>query len=134
MLDALRWPRHHREPEADDAPERMAATARFGGDSGSQPVLIGVVQGPVAVEMAKDALAEAGIPAYIRSNSLGAVYGLAIGSFGSAEVWVLSELAERALEILIGIGVLPPSGDASESLRASTVEQEGESSSPAQHQ
>src|ERR671933_309306 len=106
MLDALRWPRHHREPEADDAPERMAATARFGGDSGSQPVLIGVVQGPVAVEMAKDALAEAG---------------------------VLSELAERALEILIGIGVLPPSGDASESLRASTVEQEGESSSPAQH-
>ncbi len=134
MLDALRWPRHHREPEADDAPERMAATARFGGDSGSQPVLIGVVQGPVAVEMAKDALAEAGIPAYIRSNSLGAVYGLAIGSFGSAEVWVLSELAERALEILIGIGVLPPSGEGSESSGDLTVEQEGESSSPAQHQ
>ncbi len=134
MLDALRWPFHRGKPEASGVPSRSGATARFGGDGDSPPVLLGVVQGPVAVEMAKDALAEADIPAYIRSNSLGAVYGLAIGSFGSAEVWVLSELAERALEILIGIGVLPPSGDASDSLRASTVEQEGESSSPAQHQ
>jgi hypothetical protein len=111
MLDALRWPLCPGKPETSNAPTRPGVAARFGGDDGSRPVLLGVVQGPVAVEMAKDALAEAGIPAYIRANSLGTVYGLAIGSFGSGEVWVLPELAEPALEILIGIGVLPPSGE-----------------------
>ena len=134
MLDALRWPFHRGKPEASGVPARSGATTRFGGDGDSPPVLLGVVQGPVAVEMAKDALAEADIPAYIRSNSLGAVYGLAIGSFGSAEVWVLPELAERALEILVGIGVLSSAGDGPESSSSSTIEQEGENSSPAQHQ
>jgi hypothetical protein len=71
-------------------------------------VLIAVIQGPVEAEMAKDALAEAAIPAFVKQHSLGQVYGLTVGTFGSSQVWVPPALAEQAREVLIGIGLLPP--------------------------
>lgn len=96
------------QPNNAAIPEQSASTTRFGGGDSDLPVLIAVIQGPVEAEMAKDALAEAAIPAYVKQHSLGQVYGLTIGAFGSAEVWVLPALAEQAREILIGIGLLPP--------------------------
>src|SRR3954469_495387 len=89
-----------RRAEPEPAP---SATARFGGDGGEEPVLVGAINGPVEVEMARDALAEAEIPAYIKDNQLGRVYGLTIGSFGAAEVWVMPVFAERARDVLIGV-------------------------------
>jgi hypothetical protein len=89
-------------------PQTTAATTRFGGDGGDEPVLIAVISAPVEAEMAKDALAEAGIPAYVKQHSLGQVYGLSIGAFGTAEVWTPPAVAEQARDVLIGIGVLQP--------------------------
>ncbi len=87
-------------------------TARFGGDGDDEPVLIGRVHGPIEVEMAKDALREAGIPALVKQSSVGAAYGLSIGSFGSADVWVLPQLAEQAHTLLVGMGLIEDnSGD-----------------------
>ena len=112
------WP--WRRLEAEDAEPRSAppsnatsqtttaTTTRFGGNGNDQPVLIAVIHGPVEAEMAKDALAEAAIPAYVKQHSLGQVYGLTIGPFGAAEVWVHPALVEQAREVLIGIGLLGP--------------------------
>lgn len=110
MFDALKWPFRHLVSAKPDRPQQEGATVRFGGDEEGGPVLIGVVDGPVSAEMSKDALAEAAIPAYIKTNAVGSVYGLSIGSFGSAEIWVPPALADRARETLIGIGVLESSG------------------------
>ena len=105
MDETFAWRGWSRPATARDTAGATAAL-RFGGAGGDEPVLIGVVHGPVAIEMAKDALAEEGIPAYIKQNSLGSIYGLSIGGFGSAEVWAPRPAEERARDILIGIGLL----------------------------
>ena len=58
--------------------------------------------------MAKEALASAGIPAYVKQNSLGRVYGLSVGGFGVGEVWAPPALAEQARSVLREIGLLEP--------------------------
>ena len=103
-----RWLRGDDSAEAESQPA-TGVRAGFGGDD--EPVLVAMIDGPVQIEMAKDALETAGIPAHVKQNSLGPIYGLSVGSFGTAEVWVVRPLAEQALETLIGIGVLRPSGD-----------------------
>ena len=114
MDDALSWFRSiGSKREAEDRPQ-TGATARFGGDGGDQPVLIAVINGPVEIEMAQDALQTAGIPAHIKRNSLGPLYGLSIGAFGRAEIWVHPALAEPAYNELVGIGVITPNEETPE--------------------
>ncbi|HEX6291416.1 MAG TPA: DUF2007 domain-containing protein [Herpetosiphonaceae bacterium] len=108
MEDALPWHRPIERPEEPEAQPQTSATTRFGGDGDDAPVLVAVVSGPVEIEMANDALQSAGIPAYVKRNSLGPLYGLSIGSFGSAEIWVPPALAEQAYNELVGIGVVQP--------------------------
>ena len=98
-----RWLPWRRQAEAEP---RTDATARFGGDGGQEPVLVATIQGPVETEIARDALADAGIPAYIKDNKLGRVYGLTVGSFGVAEIWVMPVFVEQARDTLIGVGLL----------------------------
>lgn len=112
MDEALRWRGRMRAADAE-APREPEATAATGatagyGDGRDAPVRVAVVGAPVESEMARDALAEAGIPAHIKGNSLGQIYGLSVGSFGAAEVWVPSPLAAQARDVLIGIGLLQP--------------------------
>lgn len=113
MDDALRWwkpidhPTDNAPPDEEVQPQ-SGATARFGGGAGDEPVLVAVINGPVEIEMAQDALQQAGIPAHVKRNSLGPLYGLSFGSFGSAEIWVLPALAEQAYDELVGIGVITP--------------------------
>ena len=118
MDDALAWwrPRWRRAKSEDET--RTNVTTRFGGDAHHEPILVATIHGPVEIAMAKDALAEAGIPAHVKQHSLGPVYGLSVGSFGSAEVWVPAPLAEQAYDLLIGIGVVPDA-DGGEEIDAS---------------
>ncbi len=95
-----------REQPSPDSPARVSATARAGGGGDDEPVMIARVNGQIQIEMAQAALQEAGVPAYIKRESVGLVYGLSVGSFGSAEVWVPRPLAEQAEDVLIGIGLL----------------------------
>jgi hypothetical protein len=111
MDNTLSWHLMGDKDEQDRTQPNTSMTARYGSGSDEGPVLIVTVSGPVEAEMAEDALKEAGIPVFIKRNSLGAVYGLSVGSFGAAEVWVPHPLAERARDILIGIGMLEPSED-----------------------
>ncbi len=109
MNNTLSWYLMGNRDEQDRTQPSADATARYGGRGDEGPVLIATVSGPVEAEMSEDALKEAGIPVFIKRNSLGAVYGLSVGSFGAAEVWVPHPLAEQARDVLIGIGVLEPS-------------------------
>lgn len=111
MNNILSWYVTGNWDDQDHTRLNASATARYGGDSDQGPMLIGTVSSPVEAEMSEDALKEAGIPALIKRNSLGTVYGLSVGSFGAAEVWVPRSFAEQARNILIGIGVLEPPED-----------------------
>ena len=104
MDTLLGWWRPRKDNPAADTQSAGGSRAAFGGDE--EPVLVATIDGPVQIEMAKDALAMADIPALVKQNSLGPVYGLSVGSFGAAEVWVLPVLAEQARETLMGIGLL----------------------------
>jgi hypothetical protein len=77
---------------------------RVGGDD--EPVFVGTVSGPIEIEMAKDALRDAGIPALVKQNTTGTVYGFTTGAFGAAEVWALPAVAERTYDILVGMGLI----------------------------
>jgi hypothetical protein len=101
MDDALPWRRNIAQRR-----EEPAATARTGGDNDDGPALIARISGQVRIEMAREALEDAGIPAYIKRDTMGAVYGLTVGALAAAEVWVPRPLAEQAEDVLIGIGVL----------------------------
>ena len=110
MDDALRWQagaQPTQEEKRAAANEHVGATAQFGGDN-DEPILIAVINGPVESEMARDALHEAQIPALVKRNPLGPIYGFTFGPFASAEVWVPPTFAEPARDVLVGIGVLPP--------------------------
>lgn len=106
MESALPWPfsRLFGARKRDQAAPK--ATTGFGGDHDDEPVMIGTVTGPIEIEMAKDALREANIPALIKQNSVGTVYGFSSGALGSAEVWVVPPLAEQAYDILVGMGLI----------------------------
>ncbi len=111
MDDALPWrpdALRRQRADADISGPATGATVGFSGDGKDRPVMIAVIHGPVAAAMAQDALVEAGIPAYVKQHSLGPVYGLTIGAFGTAEVWVAPTVAAQAREILIGLGLLEP--------------------------
>jgi len=104
------WPRR----ETVEAVGTVEEARRGGGDDG--PVMIGIVHGPVEIEMARDALAEAGIPAHIKQQSAGSLYGLSIGPLAEAEIWTPRPLAEQARETLVGIGLFAaPEDEAMES-------------------
>ena len=108
MDDALPWRRTIAGDAQRNVQEQTGATARTGGDGGDEPVLLAVLDGPVEIGMAQSALEEANIPAYVKRNSLGPIYGLSIGAFGRGEVWVPPTLVDPAREVLIGIGLLEP--------------------------
>jgi hypothetical protein len=131
MEEALTWwqPRRKHD-DREDTPE-TGATERFGGDGDSGPVLVATVHGPVEINMARDALAEANIPAHIKQNSLGPVYGLSVGDFGSAEVWVPRPLAEQAQDLLIGIGLAGEPAEGWSDEAWSETDQEGTDESDA---
>lgn len=105
MDDALRWQMPRNPLGTAEPTARTHATARFGGDN-DEPVLVAVITGPIESEMARDALAEAGVPALVKRKAFEGVYGLGFGAFGSAEVWTPPACVEQARDVLIGIGLL----------------------------
>ena len=110
MVEALRrpwWWLRTRTPEAAE----VTTEVRHGGDGDYGPVMIGVVRGPIAIEMARAALADAGIPIHIKQQSVGRIYGLSIGPPADAEGWVPPPLAAHAGGTLAGPGLVAVPGD-----------------------
>jgi hypothetical protein len=106
MDDALPWQQARHTHVDEPTRTRAGVTARTGGPGGDEPVLIARINGPVRIEMAQEALRDAGIPAYIKRDTMGMVYGLSVGPLAVGEVWVPRPLADQAEDVLAGIGVL----------------------------
>ena len=71
-----------------------------GGDLDQEPIVVWSAANLMEAEVVKGRLASAGFPAVVRSEALGAIYGLTTGSLAAADVLVPAALAEKALELL----------------------------------
>ena len=63
-------------------------------------ITVYIARGQPEAEIVKGRLENEGVPAILRYESAGVVYGLTIDGLGQVEVQVPSSLAQRAKEIL----------------------------------
>jgi hypothetical protein len=77
-----------------------SAHTTTGGDLDQEPVVVWEAANLMEAEVVKGRLQSEGIPAVVRSEALGAIYGLTTGSLAAADVLVPAALAEKAVEIL----------------------------------
>lgn len=63
-------------------------------------VTIYAAQGMLAAEVIKSKLESAGIPALLRYESIGPIYGLTVDGLGQVRVQVPAALAEQALALI----------------------------------
>ena len=70
------------------------------GSSKSDFVVVSTVQGELAANVIKSHLESEGIPAYLRWESVGKVFGLTVDGLGQVSILVPRELAEEAKRII----------------------------------
>lgn len=85
--------------EEHSAGER-AAMSTTGGDLDQEPVVVWEAANLMEAQIVKGRLESEGIPAVIRSEALGAIYGLTTGALATASVLVPAPLADKALALL----------------------------------
>ncbi len=66
----------------------------------TEPVVVWEAANLLEAEIVKGRLESEGIPALIRGEAVGSIYGFSTGNLARAEVMVPAPLAERAGEIL----------------------------------
>ncbi len=66
------------------------------------PVVVWEAANPLEAQVVKARLESEGIPAMIRGEALGNVYGLTVGGLAQSDVLVPEALAEKAIELLTG--------------------------------
>lgn len=71
-----------------------------GGKIDQSPVVVWEATNLMEAEIVKGRLEADGIPAIIRSEALGQIYGLTTGGLAAADVLVPASLADRAIELL----------------------------------
>ena len=74
-------------------------------------MLVAIIHGTIAIDMAEDALRDAEIPVLIKRSSLESTYTIGSSRFIDAEVWTPPAFVERARDVLIGIGLIEVDGD-----------------------
>ncbi len=98
--------RTHGDPQADDAANaghaRPAVThsTTGGGKDDQTPVVVWEAANRMEAEIVAGRLHSEGIPAIIRGEALGTIYGLTTGSLAAATVLVPAPLAEKAVALL----------------------------------
>jgi len=65
-----------------------------------EPVVVWEAANPMEAEIVKSRLEADGIPATIRSEAVGQIYGLTMGGLAAADVLVPALLAKRAIALL----------------------------------
>jgi hypothetical protein len=89
-----------RTDSEDDSDETSANTTTTGGRDDQSPVVVWEAANRMEAEIVAGRLHSEDIPAIIRGESLGAIYGLTTGSLAAATVLVPAALAAKAVEIL----------------------------------
>lgn len=80
--------------------EQKASLATTGGEIDQEPVVVWVAANQMEAQIVKGRLESEGIPAIIRGEALGAIYGLTTGTLAESAVLVPAPLAEKAEAIL----------------------------------
>ena len=78
------------------------ASATTGGGSSHEPVVVWEAANLMEAQVVKGRLESEGIPAFIRSEAAGVIYGITAGSLARADVLVPGPLADKAVDILFG--------------------------------
>jgi hypothetical protein len=90
--------RNKTPPEADAAAESAAGETAH--DDDQEPVVVWEAANRMEAVVVAGRLQSEGIPAIIRGEALGAIYGLTYGSLAATAVLVPKLLADKAQEIL----------------------------------
>lgn len=83
-----------------DAERREKSTATSGGGLDQEPVVVWEAANLYEAQVVKGRLESEGIPAFIRGEAVGAIYGLTTGSLAAVDVLAPAPLADKAREIL----------------------------------
>lgn len=76
------------------------ASVTTGGGSSQEPVVVWEAANLMEAQVVKGRLESEGIPAFVRTEALGVIYGLTAGGLARADVLVPGPLAEQAFELL----------------------------------
>ena len=93
------WFRPKRTTPANEQID-SGATAKTGGELDQEPVVVWVAANQMEAQIVKGRLESEGIPAIIRGEALGAIYGLTTGALAESAVLVPAALAEKAEALL----------------------------------
>ena len=93
-----------RRGSKDEAETDTTSDTMTGGDLDQEPVVIWRAINQMEAEVIKGRLESEGIPAIIRGEALGAIYGLTSGSLAETSVLVPAALAEKAEALLYAEG------------------------------
>ena len=74
--------------------------ATTGGGTTQEPVVVWEAANNLEAQIVKGRLESEGIPAIIRGEAIGSIYGLTTGSLAATDVLVPAPLAEKALDVL----------------------------------
>jgi len=89
------WLRRKKDESAE-----VGATSTTGGHMETEPVVIWEALNLMEAEIVKGRLESEGIPAFIRADAAGTIFGLTVGDLARAEVLVPEPLADRAIALL----------------------------------
>jgi hypothetical protein len=106
-----------RKIEGEEPVTKTGASVTTGGESDQEPVVVWDATNVMEAEIVKGRLESEGIPAFIRSEAVGGLYGLTAGNLAAAQVYVPAPLAEKALDLLTGgedLEVAPTEGQMEE--------------------
>ncbi len=85
---------------AKDEGANTGSRSTTGGDLDQEPVVVWQAANQMEAQIVKGRLESEGIPAIVRGETLGAIWGLTTGPLAATDVLVPAALAEKALEIL----------------------------------
>lgn len=93
------WTRNReRTPTVETAEEEASATT--GGSLSQEPVVVWQAANPMEAQIVKGRLQSAGIPAIVRGEAMGRIYGFVYGGLAERDVLVPAPLADAAEELL----------------------------------
>lgn len=86
------------EKTPQETEDQTAATT--GGNLDQEPVVVWEAANNMEAQIVKGRLESEGIPAFIRGEALGTIFGLTAGSLAATDVLVPYALADQAIDLL----------------------------------
>ena len=93
------WGKRGRRAGTEDS-DTANSSATTGGSVSQEPVVVWQAANPMEAQIVRGRLQSAGIPAIVRGESMGRIYGFVYGGLAERDVLVPAPLAETAEEIL----------------------------------